>query len=237
MRIALLLVAILAGCHATNLPTYPRMPIDHTLQKLAQKQHEIGTISAEAAITIDDPHGQSIHLDAAIVMRPAEFVRLRAWKVGLAVLDLTLTSDGVWVAGPRDDSHRDEIRRAGGNAAKIARTWSLLAGRFFDSPDLQSEEHGNALIVTRPWEDGSVRCEVDRSTLTIKRYILLDRTNQSRFTLDLERYANFNGIVWPQRMIARSDSGTITIDVRGVEFNGELPADAFVPPRRAEKLP
>jgi len=38
-------------------------------------------------------------------------------------------------------------------------------------------------------------------------------------------------------MTARSDDGTISVALREVELNGELAEGAFVPPKRAEKLP
>ena len=50
------------------------------------------------------------------------------------------------------------------------------------------------------------------------------------------RYADFNGIAWPQRIQAVGPSGRITIDLSEIEINGELPPAAFRPPARAVKL-
>ena len=66
---------------------------------------------------------------------------------------------------------------------------------------------------------------------------MLDESGAPRFTLELHDYADFNGIVWPQRLVATSEMGKVIVDLRSLEINRGLPASAFVPPRRAEKLP
>jgi hypothetical protein len=54
--------------------------------------------------------------------------------------------------------------------------------------------------------------------------------------LQLERYTLIDGIAFPLRYDAHSDSGAIRIDLRNVDLNTELAPAAFVPPRRAEKV-
>jgi hypothetical protein len=130
------------------------------------------------------------------------------------------------------------MRSAGINAGELARTWSLLAGGFFDRPNLQMEDRGSMLLIRDIRPDGSVLiCQADRPTLTPRRYTLVDPRGISRFTLELDRYEIIGGIPWPKRLRALSDAGRIDVELRDVELNGELPEGAFVPPRRAEKLP
>ena len=79
--------------------------------------------------------------------------------------------------------------------------------------------------------------EVGVDTLTPRWYSKLDAEGKMRFTMNLDRYHDQEGVIWPRRIVARSDQGTIRIDMRELEFNAELPEAAFTPPRRAEKLP
>jgi outer membrane lipoprotein-sorting protein len=78
---------------------------------------------------------------------------------------------------------------------------------------------------------------VDRPTLTPRKYSMLDERGRTRFTLSLEQYRQFGQVVWPTKLTAVSESGTVEIELRDVEINPELEETAFVPPRRAEKLP
>jgi hypothetical protein len=53
----------------------------------------------------------------------------------------------------------------------------------------------------------------------------------------LDHYEEFSGILWPRRIVAISEAGTVAVDLTDIELNGELPPLAFKPPKRAEKLP
>jgi hypothetical protein len=39
------------------------------------------------------------------------------------------------------------------------------------------------------------------------------------------------------RLTAKSEGGTIAIDLKDPELNGDIPPNAFIPPKRAEKIP
>ena len=63
------------------------------------------------------------------------------------------------------------------SAAKLAKTWSILSGGFFNQPGLKSEVRGDRLLLRREAAgEPVVICEVDRHTLTPRRYALLDDT-------------------------------------------------------------
>ena len=115
----------------------------------------------------------------------------------------------------------------------------MLAGGFFADSHLHVVRSTNShLLVEKAQSDGTkILCDIDRPTLTPRRYRLLDDKGATRFELTLDRYAQFGDAVWPRRVQAVSDRGEILIDLKAIEINGEIPAQAFKPPRRAEKLP
>jgi hypothetical protein len=235
--IALVLIIVLAGCQSEHLPTHPLLSAGATQQVLRKQSHDIHTISAEGTITLTRPDDQSIRFDGAMVMRPPRLARVRAWKLGQAVFDLTLNDSGIWLVAPSDSPHTEEIRRAGKHARELARTLSELFGRYFDAPDLVATDHGSTLQFTQHRDDGTkLVCDVDRPTLTVRKYILLDPTGRQRFALILDRYAMIGTVPWPRRITAISESGSIRIDLRDIEINRGLAPAAFVPPRRAQRI-
>lgn len=244
VRSAVILASLLVaagGCthrFEEKIPTYDLMDAPSSLRALSERARLVKTLSGEGLITLTRADGESVRLDAAMAMRPPERARLRAWKFGRAIFDLTVAPEGIWIVAPEDPQRKEQITSAGVSAAKLARTWSVLSGGFFDGADLRSELRDGLMIVRResPGEPAVV-CEVDRRTLTPRRYVMIDDKGAQRFSLTLDHYRQFGDAVWPTRLIAVSDGGTVHVELRGVEVNPELPAGAFVPPRRAEKLP
>ena len=238
---ALILLATVSGCRNNeheSIAAFPLRDAPSTLHWLAERARLVRTLSGEGLITLTRPDGQSVRLDGALVMQPPRQARVRAWKFGRALFDLTVTPEGVWAVTPDDPQRKEQMKTAGMSAAKLAKTWSVLSGGFFEGADLSAEVRESRLIVRRqtPGEP-TVVCEVDRATLTPRKYLMLDDSGKQRFSLVLSRYRQFGEVAWPTRLIAVSDSGTVEVELREVEINPELPAAAFVPPRRAEKLP
>ena len=227
------------GCarrQPSNLPTYPNLDDAAALRVLAGRAVAVKTLSAPADLTLTRPGGDTVQLDAAVVMAPPDRLRLRAWKFGQAVFDLTLTPDGLWVMTPDDPSRREKVLPASLSAAQFAREWALLNGQFFTLPDLSLAGDGKRLLVTRRQGDGrTITCTVDRATLTPRNYVMRDPAGRVRFTLALSDYQMTNGIPWPMRLDARSGDGRISVRMKEVDLNGELSPTAFRPPRRAEK--
>jgi hypothetical protein len=223
------------------LPTFPRTEERTALSILAQRSRQVRTVSGSGTLELTRPNGESVRLDLAVVMQPPERARLRAWKFGQAVFDLTITPEGLWLESSQDSSQQaEQIRSAGTNAAQVTRAWSLLNGGFFDQPGLDAWNDGGQLVVRRAARAGepAVVCRVDRDTLTPRGYEMLDDAGAVRFSLVLDRYHDFNGIVWPRRITATSrEAGRIVVELADVTLNEEPPTGAFVPPRRAEKLP
>jgi hypothetical protein len=238
----LLTFLLLTGCHyaapAEQLPVYVWTDAPTALHALCQRSQVVNSVSSECALTLTRGNGESVRLDGAIVMRLADSVRMRAWKFGQAVFDLTLTPAGLWIEGPKDASRRDEVLPASLDAARMARAWSIISGQFFCSDDARVEDHGGAsFIVEKTIDAQRIRCQIERATLTPRKYTIMDAGGIDRFTLTLDRYELISGIAWPVHLTAHSDGGSISIELKDPELNGELAPNAFTPPRTAEKMP
>ena len=234
---ALLLIAALAGC--THRPTENIPPVqwrDHreALDILARRAEAVRTMTAQGLITLVRPDGESVRFDLVMVRDAERGVRLRAWKLGRAVFDLTMTRDGsVWLLTPDDPALKQKVRDAGVSARKVVETWDTLNGSLFRARDGQLTEDRDGLIYRR----GEIVCRVDRQTLVPRRYELRDDRDRVRFTLDLSDYREIAGQPFPHRYGATSDDGKVLIALRDVELNSELAPNALAPPKRAEKLP
>jgi outer membrane lipoprotein-sorting protein len=229
----------LAGCATPKpsaLPTYRGLDDAAALRVLAERAASVKTLSAQCALTLTRPDGQSVQLDAAIAMAPPDRLRLRAWKFGQAVFDLTLTPEGLWVMAPEDPDRREKVLPATLSAAQFGREWAMLNGGFFLQNDLTTAGDTKWLNVRRSVEDGrTILCRVDRETLTPRQYEMRDPQGTLRLRLALGNYRLVNETPWPMRLNARSGDGRIDIRLKDVELNQELPPNAFKPPRRAEK--
>jgi hypothetical protein len=239
--VAGILMLVLVGCASTKrppLPAYASVSTDRAIEILRERGRAVKSVSAEALLTLTRPDGESVRLDAAIVTEPEKaHARVRAWKFGRAVFDLTLNDKGVYLLSPEDSSRAEEIRKAGVSAAQLARAWSILSGGFFDSPALKVADGGDTLVARRVVDGAEVECYVDRATLVPVRYVVKDAAGKPQFTLVLDQYRMRGDMPWADRMTARSAGGVIRVEFRDVELNGELAEGAFEPPGRAEKLP
>lgn len=221
-----------------NLPTYQWTDDATALRILRDRAQAVKTVSAASLLTLTRPEGQSVRLDAALVMSlPDHSVRLRAWKFNQAVFDLTLNSQGLWIEAQKDRQAGQSLSPAGISAAQLARALSLFGGTVFEEPGVRViDTNGPTFQVQKRLDDDqTLTAQVDRATLTVRQYQMADVSGATRFTLTPGDYRNFNGIVWPTRLIARSEHGRIEAELRDVELNSALPPAAFVPPRRAEK--
>jgi hypothetical protein len=219
-----------------NLPTYPNLDEAAARTVLVERAKGVRTLSAACDLTLARPDGQTVRLDGAIAMAPPDRLRLRAWKFNQAVFDLTLKPEGLWVMAGGDAARRRKVVPASLGAARLGREWAMLNGQFFSERDLTTRTEGGRMTVSRVLEDGRrLVCDVDGSTLTPRRYRMFDPAGKERFRLSLSGYGVYDGAVWPTRLAARSDEGRITVTMKNVELNVDLPPNAFTPPRRAEK--
>ena len=236
--LSLLLLTFATGCASReHLPAYQWTDDAAALRNLAARAQAVHTASAQCQITLTRPDGQSVRLDGALVMQPPDRVRLRAWKLGQAVFDLTIVPQGVWMVLPDDPQSKQRIVPAGASAAEMARAWALFSGGFFSANDAVVSYSGGPRFHVIRWIEGKkIDCEVERATLTPRRYLLSDSSGIKRFTLELQDYKMIGDIPWPSSLTAHGDSGTIALQLHDVELNTELPPAAFTPPHRAEKM-
>lgn len=221
-----------------NLPTYDWVDEATAMKVLADRARAIRTTSAEVGLTLTRPDGQTVQFDGAMVTRPPDELRLQTFKFGRTVFDLTLNQQGMFVKTMDDPSRQDKIIPASESAAKFAREWAMFTGGLFEQPDLEVSSTASELLVRRPLGDGRVvLCHVDRQTLTPRRYALLDAAGVERFTLKVSGYQTFDGVLHPTQLLARSDQGTIDIQIRSMEINVDPAPRAFEPPKDARKLP
>jgi hypothetical protein len=232
-------MVFMSGCavRRENLPAVHFRDDREALDILVRRADAVKTVSSQGTITLQRPSGESVRLDLAMVRAGREQLRLRAWKLGRAVFDLTMNGEEVWLFTPEDPSLKNKARSAGLTANQLAENFNLLSGDLFRRPDVKVRDAGANLIVSSAQGDALVRCEVERRTLTPRKYVMLDPAGVARFTLELSDYRLLAGdIPFPFRYIATSDEGKISIALREVELNGELAEGASVPPKRAEKL-
>ncbi len=237
--VGLLLVGVAgSGCGpSTAVPSYRWTDDRAAVQELATRARRVKSFVGEATVKLQKSSGDSIRLDSVIVAEFPNRVRLRAWKFGQAVLDLTMTPEGTWMVRPEDPSRRERVLPASISAAQFARGWAMVAGDLADPITVQQVD-ANTVCLHRELDTGMrMLTDVDRASLTISRQRLIDNDGKAHFTLKQDEYRMFGDIVWPMRLTAISQQGTIVVQFDNVEFNTPPAAGAFTPPSRAEKMP
>jgi len=228
------------GCrppHTENLPTFSPQSEPSEIREIIARSALLKNISGSGTLQLTQPDGQSVVFDLAVVMQSPDRARIRAWKMGQAVLDLTVLPDAVWLETSQQGQRKTQITGIGGTAARITRALSFLNGGFFDDPSITGKDAGDQLILTRhkPGEP-VITCTVDRETLSPRQFRMVDSTGVERFSLKLEDYTQVCGAIWPRKVTATSAAGTVIVSLDDVDINGGLPDGAFIPPASAEKL-
>jgi hypothetical protein len=242
LTLGLLLAALAAsGCAARGggLPRYPWTGPETAIARMAAQDDQLHTLIAQGSVTLTDAKDKTVRLDTAVVAVFPDRLRLRAWKLSEAVFDLTLKPEGVWIMVPPEMKKDGKLIPESLRAADFAKGWTSLHGEFFKALNLEVVDEGaSTFFLQRRLENGAlVRCQVDRDTLTVRRHLILDGDGKERFSLQYDRYRAVNGMPVPTRIIAKGDKGTIQVDLDDVQVNGPPTPNAFVPPKRAERLP
>ncbi len=215
------------GCKTSPpLPTYPRMSQADSLERIAAFSRQIRTVQGQATITLEGADRQSITLDGAFVIEAPDKLRVRAWKLGQAVFDLTSTPDGAWQYVPRE-----EARSTTGITREVTQRLIDLLTAGPPAGEMALSDKQIELV------GGRERRVYDRDTLVLRQFIVVNDAGDEVFTLRLDGHRLINDVVWPMRLLAESEQGTITIRFGEMEINGVLPPVAFKPPARAERLP
>jgi|GEM_PF-3158880 len=219
-------VSMCAGACRAPLPVYPTLAPEASLAVMGERASGVRTFSGAGSLTVRDPERGSVTLEAAIVARHPDQVRVRAWKLGRSVADITLDADAV-----EAETDRRVDRGVLVEGVHALRTVLLGVDEGFyrgASPDASSD--GGTLLATGTvaGSDGVVRAEIDRATLTLRSLSVGDAGGA--FTLD--RYREVDGTVWPMRIRATSGAREAVFRFDWVEFNTPLAPGAL--PDRAE---
>lgn len=227
----------LGGC-AAPLPRYPHGDPAGALAIMTDRAAAVRTISATCRLALARPDGSTLQLDAALVARPPDHARVRAWKLSRAVLDITLTSDGLYLITPADDREADDPL-ACLTAARWRQAMMFLLQQVSEFDWIPNDASTSDALTLRAAveEGGRIDCSVDRDTLTITRCELFDPDAGRIMTVAMDRYRMVGPAPVPRRVALRSTRGDITIYIDSVEINVDLPATAFTPPRRATHRP
>ncbi len=244
--LVLFALSVFAGCRAHDpVPVYRDLSVADSLNLISRRSQSIHTISGDGSVTLSDGLGKSVRLDSAFVFAPPDRARIRAWKFSAAVLDLIVLPDAIYLYAPRDrdDASIGRLRSSSAEAGRSIREW--LGWLTFDPSKEQTDASlkGSQLMIRRASSGGQVECAVDRATLTPRKLVWTNEAStEKKFTLLLSDYVllrsadGANATVWPRRIEAVSDRGSVLVQLDRVDLN-DAPPDAFKPPARAEKLP
>lgn len=213
------------------------------LQTLAARADSIRSIQGPCTLTLTDTRGETVTFDGALVVRldgDHAWLRLRTWKLGHAVFDTTVRPDGVWLLTSDEASQRmptanDTLKAA--RPDQIAEAIRLMTGDFFRDPAAKVVSQGQSLTVTRPLDHASITATIDRATLTVTQYTILDDKGTPRQTLHLSDYREIgpDATPFPLRIKAVGNEGSAEVRMDDLELNGTIDDAAFTPPRRAVK--
>jgi len=229
--------ALGGGCASNPLPTYDNADPAFIREHLTA-QHAARSFRANGEAIVTDSDGDSATCDCVLLSRGRDHVRLRAWKFGQPVLDITLTPEGLWLMTGEERPVGSDDGLGGLTASSFARAWELISGRFFDGAPYAIDSFSQATIVAhRPMGDATVTCTIDAATLTPLEYLVQDRSGAQVARVELSRYRLVGTRAAATRINASGPGGAILIVLDDVEFDIELPASAFTPPARAVRQP
>ena len=237
LNVEALLVCISAGlCGCVgSLPTYDWHGTDNALKIMADRAASVEDISATCQVTLTDPAGKSVTLDGALAARGDKLLRLRAWKFNQAVLDLTMNEQGLFIwTGEKVNEQKREL-----HLDHVAKAWTLLSGKLLlQRPAKVVDLGGDKFDLHYAAEQGgSVVVEVNRATLTPRKYLLLDQRPIVREVVTLDRYELVKGIPWAMRTTAEGSEGSVEVRLHEVDLHADLPEGAFTPPPGAVREP
>ncbi len=227
----IILLAITCGCARLSIPIYPKMRPAESLAIASQNYQQIQSVQAKGTITLSDTKKESVRLDGVLILQRPDKLRLRAWKLGQVVFDLTINDIAAYQYIPRN-----EAKSAITTSHKLLSHWQRsLLGNL--QPDPETVTESNDQILFRNVQQDHEEWTIDRKTLTVSQIQIEDENGERKFELQFRDYQAFNTHVWPTLIRAIRESGVIEIKLSEIEINGQLPENAFVPPARAERLP
>lgn len=244
----MLLCLAATGCRSTPpgeaVPQTLGLSDAQVLAVLAERAERVQRVMASGTLRLDSESEGSVRLEVALLASGDDRLRLRAWKLGQPVFDLTRDGQAVWLwASDRASGDGPPAERYPITADHLDTGWRLLTGRLFtQSPDrvvsrvplvveYDLENPRAAGVATR------ARLTINRMNQTLTRCEVIDPDGRVRQTLAPERYRLINGIPWSTRVVSSTPGSSFRLTFDDVELNGGLPASAFAPPRNAQRQP
>lgn len=231
--LACLGAAQLAGCQA-GLPRYAARDPHESLGVIADRLAGVASIQSEATIAFSGTRSGEVQLDAALVARPPDHLRLRAWKLDRVVFDATLEGGELWLLPSEEGQAREAGLDRDAVAKGIRRAVQLMAPGFYRAAEPDRARTTDRELVVHGWAgDARVTCVIDRATLTPRHFTRAAGDLETDLAISLEDYRMVGSTAWPGTWIIRHPGGRVVIRLRDVVLNGELAPGAFTPPRRA----
>lgn len=226
MRYAIpILLLTIVGCAKPPIPSYPTMSYEDARPIL--RGHMPETLTLQGQLTLSEPK-QSIQLDTAMVIRQPSEMRLRAWKFGQAVFDLTVRPDGVYAYSGRKEVDPESLKRIAGS---IASWLQLLAPLPADAVPLETTQ--DEWVFERQIAEARVLTHVDRQTLVVTRHEMFEGPVR-RASIDLSKYTLRGSVPWPGQIVVSEGKRQIKLNTSSLRT--DVAPKAFEPPRRAERL-
>lgn len=207
------------------------------LAAIERRMDGVATLAAECQLTFHRPDKDSVKLEGALVAQPPDRLRLRAWKLGHAVMDLTVRPDGVWLWTAKRASEGVEKLISGELSAGPWRTvWPRL-GSLLGDADATIDATGQRAFTVRGRlaDGGMLEAHVDGPSATVTAYRLFAADGEALGRLRLDEYQTIAGEPWPTSLQAEASRGTLEITLRDLTLDEALPATAFQPPKRATR--
>lgn len=194
------------------------------LAELRARVGAIHTVQGTCEIVMTQ-HGRSVRLDAALVAKFPDAIRVRAWKMGSAVFDATVKDGAAYVYDVSGEGDAGAMMARG-----LADLCELLGPTFVEGATV--DRGGAGVRLRGVLRDGRiVTCDVDQSTLVIRRFDL-----GAHIEIALSDHRMFDGITWATTCVLTSATGTVEVRFTDVALNGELSEAALTPPARARLI-
>lgn len=212
-----------------------------SLNAVAESMEKVQTLRARCDIAFTDATGETIRFDGAVIARFPHRFRVQAWKFDRTVVDVTCVGGEVFSLPDSGDTPGSAAAQlAKQTPARIARSLTPFTHDFWTAAEPIDDLCTPTMIVARsrlgPGDE--VLCFVDRRTLVPVR---LEPANPEFDRIGeyfaLADYRIIDGVAWPMRWVFGGARGMADIRFSEIEFHAELDEDAFVPSRRAVKLP
>jgi hypothetical protein len=231
-------IGLLCSCAATDPPPVARRGGDDRapLDVLRADSAALRTFAASGRLLLETHQSDAIQLEVALVLRSPDAQRVRAWKFGKAVFDAGAIGADAWM---ETDASVESSDALGLDYSQLVEAVSFLSGKFFATAR-EAGSSPDGLAFEAPTGEGDrpgvIRSVVDRDTLTVRSFALLDEQGVERYRLTLDDYREINGLVIARRLTGHGEEGRFTLRLDHIEVNEDLAPGAFDPPPGARKV-